>query len=51
MVKVIGEFVEVQGKHEEKKVGILGGTLLYLFGGVIYNSYDLSPLNWYLMFC
>lgn len=28
MVKVIGDFVEVQGKHEEKKVGILGGALL-----------------------
>ena len=27
-VKVIGEFVEVQGKHEEKKVGIPGGALL-----------------------
>lgn len=27
MVKVIGDFVEVQGKHEEKKVGILGGGL------------------------
>lgn len=22
MVKVIGDFVEVQGKHEEKKVGL-----------------------------
>lgn len=29
MVKVIGDFVEVQGKHEEKKVGILEGTLMY----------------------
>lgn len=28
MVKVIGDFVEVQGKHEEKKVGILGWALL-----------------------
>lgn len=25
MVKVTGDFVEVQGKHEEKKVGRLGG--------------------------
>ena len=23
LVKVIGDFVEVQGKHEEKKVGVL----------------------------
>lgn len=29
MVKVIGDFVEVQGKHEEKKVGILGGVSVY----------------------
>lgn len=28
MVKVVGDFVEVQGKHEERKVGILGATLL-----------------------
>lgn len=28
MVKVIGDFVEVQGKHEEKKVDILGVVLL-----------------------
>lgn len=27
MVKVIGDFVEVQGKHEERKVGIQGITL------------------------
>lgn len=27
LVKVIGDFVEVQGKHEEKKVCILSRTL------------------------
>ena len=27
MVKVTGDFVEVQGKHEERKVGILGVCL------------------------
>lgn len=37
MVKVIGDFVEVQGKHEEKKVSILGGALLWF----ICSSYDL----------
>lgn len=31
VVKVIGDFVEVQGKHEEKKVCILRGTLVYCF--------------------
>lgn len=25
LVKVIGDFVEVQGKHEEKKVGLPAG--------------------------
>lgn len=31
MVKVIGDFVEVQGKHEEKKVGLRTEvTLRYL---------------------
>lgn len=29
LVKVIGDFVEVQGKHEDKKVGFLWGTFLY----------------------
>lgn len=28
MVKVIGDFVEVQGKHEEKKVGLQAGPVL-----------------------
>lgn len=27
MVKVIGDFVEVQGKHEEKKVGLPAGEI------------------------
>lgn len=27
MVKVIGDFVEVQGKHEEKKVSLQEGAL------------------------
>lgn len=27
MVKVIGDFVEVQGKHEEKKVGLQAGSV------------------------
>lgn len=31
MVKVIGDFVEVQGKHEEKKVGILGENIAVVF--------------------
>lgn len=31
MVKVIGDFVEVQGKHEEKKVGIVGVTISIFF--------------------
>lgn len=40
MVKVIGDFVEVQGKHEEKKVGLPAGvTTEYL--RLISPSYDL----------
>lgn len=27
LVKVIGDFVEVQGKHEEKKVGLPAGEV------------------------
>lgn len=37
MVKVTGDFVEVQGKHEEKKVGIPGRVvyLLYCFSSAM----------------
>lgn len=46
LVKVIGDFVEVQGKHEEKKVGILRGTsVLFWF---IYSNHELSPKHVFL---
>lgn len=50
MVKVIADFVEVQGKHEEGKVGIFGGAFLFFFF-LIYNKM-CYPLNLYCsLFC
>lgn len=50
MVKVIGDFVEVQGKHEEKKVGD-AGRILNVFILFINNSDNVScPLRVCLYF-
>lgn len=38
MVKVIGDFVEVQGKHEEKKVGLQAGERPQIIGGLFPNQ-------------
>lgn len=52
MVKVIGDFVEVQGKHEEKKVGILGRALLQDdFGIFTVVMIRVGPLSLFLSLC
>lgn len=47
MVKVTGDFVEVQGKHEEKKVSTLVGAFICNSYGVCYPL----KLCYSLMFC
>lgn len=51
IVKVIGDFVEVQGKHEERKVGMLRYMDIYFFSIFVlhtslFMSFMLEGWSW-----